>query len=129
MPDMVLASNTSGLSQNIPVAGKAYFEDELAKEATLGSQYPHHVHFASGQKGGLISIPLKSSIKVGEDNTLLLQQRRARESLVNPGYKMYPPGYKMQMVVQEFRPKFAERETTWGWSWRTSKLVKASSSI
>ena len=41
----------SGLSQNIPVAGKAYFEDELAEEATWGSHHPHHVHFANGQKG------------------------------------------------------------------------------
>ena len=41
----------SGLSLNIPVAGKEYFEDELAEEATWGSHHPHHVHFASSQKG------------------------------------------------------------------------------
>ena len=37
----------SSLSQNIPVAGKEYFEDELAEEATWSSHHPHHVHFAS----------------------------------------------------------------------------------
>ena len=41
----------SGLSQNIPVAGREYFEDELAEEATWGSSHPHHVCFASSQKG------------------------------------------------------------------------------
>ena len=61
----------SGLSQNIPVAGKAYFEDELTEEAIWGSHHPCHVCFASGQKGDLKSTPLKSSVKVGEDNTLL----------------------------------------------------------
>ena len=38
----------SDLSQNIPAAGKAYFEDELAEEITWGSWHPCHVHFASG---------------------------------------------------------------------------------
>ena len=33
----------SGLSQNIPVAGKEYFKDELAEEATWGSNHPCHV--------------------------------------------------------------------------------------
>ena len=50
----------SSLSQKIPVAGKAYFEDELAEEATWDSHHPCHVHFASSQKGGLTSTPLKS---------------------------------------------------------------------
>ena len=90
----------SSLSQNIPVAGKAYFEDELAEEATWGSHHPHHVHFASGQKGGLTSKPLKSSVKVWEDNTLLPQQRRARQSLKNAA--MCPPRYEMLMAMQEF---------------------------
>ena len=43
----------SGLSQNIPVAERQYFEDKLAEEATWGSNHPHHVHFASSQKGGV----------------------------------------------------------------------------
>ena len=42
----------SCLSQNIPVAGREYFEDELAEEATWGSHHPHHVHFANNPKGG-----------------------------------------------------------------------------
>ena len=41
----------SSLRQNILAAGKAYFEDDLAEEATWGSHHPCHVHFASGQKG------------------------------------------------------------------------------
>ena len=60
----------SSLSQNILVEGKAYFKDEFVEEATWGSHHPCHVHFASSQKGGLTSTPLKSSVKVGEDNTL-----------------------------------------------------------
>ena len=87
----------SGLSQNIPVAGKAYFEDELSEEATWGSHHPHHVHFASTQKGGLTSTPLKSSVNVGEDNILLPQQKKARESLLNT--TACPPGYEMQMAM------------------------------
>ena len=90
----------SGWRQNIPVAGKAYFEGELAEETIWGLHHPHHVCFGSGQKGGLTSTPLKSSVKVGEDNTFLPQQRRARESLMNAA--MCPPGYKMHMAVQEF---------------------------
>ena len=90
----------SSLSQNIPVAGKAYFEDELAEEATWGSHHPHHVCFVSSQKGGLTSTPLKSSVKVGEENILLPQQRKARESLMSN--TVCPPRYDMQRVVQEF---------------------------
>ena len=90
----------SSWSQNIPVAGKAYFEDELAEEATWGSHHPHHVCFANSQKGGLTFTPLKSSVKVGENNILLPQQRKARESLMNT--TACPPRYKMWMAVQEF---------------------------
>ena len=90
----------SGLSQNILVTGKAYFEDELAGEATWSSHHPSHVHFASSQKGGLTSTPLKSAVKVGEDKTLLPQQRRARESLMNT--TTCPPRHKMWMAMQEF---------------------------
>ena len=79
------------------MAGKAYFEDELAEEATRGSHHPCNVHFTSGQKGGLIPTPLKSSMKVGEDNTLLHQQRRAREIFMNTA--MCPPKYKMHMAA------------------------------
>ena len=40
----------SGLSQNIPAAGKAYFEDELAEEATWGSQHPCHMFLPVGRR-------------------------------------------------------------------------------
>ena len=51
-------------------------------------------------EGRLTYTPLKSAVKVGEDNTLLPQQRRARESLMNT--TICPPVYKMQMAMQEF---------------------------
>ena len=66
----------------------------------MGSHHPHHVHFASGQKGDLTSTPLKSSVRVGQDNILLPQHRKARESLVNPA--MCPPRYEIQMAAQQF---------------------------
>ena len=55
----------SGISQNIPVAGREHFEDELSEEATLGSNHPHRVCFAGSEKGGFTSTPLKSAAKVG----------------------------------------------------------------
>ena len=82
------------------MAGKAYFENELAEEATWVSHHPCHVCFASSQEEGLTSTPLKSSVKVGEDNILLPQQRKARESLMNT--TVCPPRYEMQMAAQEF---------------------------
>ena len=72
----------SGLSQNIPVAGRQYFEYELAEEATWGSNHPCHVCFAGSEKGGFTSTPLKSAAKVGEDYSLLPQQKQARQSLL-----------------------------------------------
>ena len=87
----------SGLSQNIPVAGRQYFENELAEEATWGSHHPCHVCFVNNPKGGLTSTPLRSSVRVGEDNILLPQQKKARESLMNT--TTCPPGYDMQMAV------------------------------
>ena len=90
----------SGLSQNIPVAGRQYFEDELAEEATWGSNHPHHVCFVSSQKGGFTSTPLKSAAKVEEDYSLLPQQKQARESLLTS--TVSPPGYDMQMAAWEF---------------------------
>ena len=56
----------SSLSQNIIVA----------EEATWGSHYPHHVCFASSQKGGLTSTPLKSSVKVGETPACSLNREK-----------------------------------------------------
>ena len=61
----------SRISQNIRVAGREHFEDELAEEATWGSNHPCHVHFAGSEKGGSTSTPLKSAARVGEDYTLL----------------------------------------------------------
>ena len=76
------------------------FEDELAEEATWGSNHPHHVCFAGSEKGGFTSTPLKSAAKVGEDYSLLPQQRKARESLLTS--TISPPGYDMQMAVCKF---------------------------
>ena len=90
----------SGLSQNIPVVGRQYFEDELAEEATWGSNHPCHVHFAGSEKGSFTSTPLKSAAKVGEDYSLLPQQNQARQSLLTSAVS--PPSYGMQMAVQEF---------------------------
>ena len=90
----------SSISQNIPVAGRQHFEDELAEEATWGSNHPHHVHFAGSEKGGLTSTPLKSAAKVGEDSTLLPQQKQARQSLLSS--TVSPPSYDMQMAACKF---------------------------
>ena len=96
------------MSQNILVAGKSFFKDELAEEATWGSQYPCHVHIANEQKMVLTFTPLKPSAKIGKNNILLPQQRRARKNLINP--VLCPPRYEMQMAAQEFHnlhePKF-----------------------
>ena len=83
-----------------PEAGREHFEDELAEEATRGSNHPHHVHFAGSEKGGFTSIPLKSAARVGEDYTLLPQQKQARENLL--ANTVSPPKYSMQMAVREF---------------------------
>ena len=90
----------SSLSQNIPVAGRQYFEDELAEEATWGSNHPCHVHFAGSEKGGFTSTPLKSAAKVGEDYSLLPQQKQARQSLLTS--TVSPPKHDMQMAVCKF---------------------------
>ena len=91
----------SRISQNIPVAGREHFEQELADEATWGSNHPHHVHFAGSEKGGFTSTPLKPAARVGENYTLLPQQEQARQSLL--ASTLSPPEYSMQMAVWEFR--------------------------
>ena len=91
----------SGITQNIPVAGREYFEDELAEEATWGSNHPCHVHFAGSEKGGFTSTPLKPAARVGENYTLLPQQEQARQDLL--ANTVSPPGYDMQMAVWEFQ--------------------------
>ena len=90
----------SGISQNIPVAGRQHFEDELVEEATWGSNHPHHVDLAVSEKGGFTSTPLKAAVKVGEDYSLLPQQKQARQSLLSS--MVSPPGYDMQMAAHEF---------------------------
>ena len=90
----------SGISQNIPVAGRQHFEDKLAEEATWGSNQPHHVCFAGSEKGGFTSIPLKSAAKVGEDYSLLPEQKQARQNLL--AGTVSPPGHSMQMAACEF---------------------------
>ena len=90
----------SGISQNIPVAGRLHFEDELAEEATWGTNNPHNVHFAGSEEGGFTSTPLKSVGKVGEDSSLLPQQKQARQNLL--ASTVSPPKHSMQMAVCEF---------------------------
>ena len=54
--------HTSGLSQGILVGGRAYFEYELAEEATWASHnYLHHVHFAADLQGGIHIYPIEIS--------------------------------------------------------------------
>ena len=70
------------------------------KRPHWGSNHPCHVCFASSWKEGLTSTPLKSAVKVGEENSLLPQQRKARESLLKS--TVCPPKYDMQMAAWEF---------------------------
>ena len=101
MPDVEPAYNICwAISQNIPVAGRQHFEDELAEEATWGSNHPCHVCFAGSVKGGFTSTPLKPATRVGEDYTLLPQQKQARENLL--ANTVSPPSYDMQMAAWEF---------------------------
>ena len=60
--------------------------------------------FAGSEKGGFTSTPLKSAARVGEDYTLLPQQKQARENLL--ANTVSPPKYSMQMPAHEFcKPK------------------------
>ena len=53
-------AHASGISQDIPVAGRSNFKNELAKEARWNAyQHPQHVHFDSNPQGGLTSTPLR----------------------------------------------------------------------
>ena len=82
------------------MAGREHFEDELAEEATWGSNHPHHVHFAGSEKGVFTSTPLKSAAKVGEDYTLLPQQKQGRQNLLSSTVSQ--PKYSMQMAACKF---------------------------
>ena len=82
-------AHASAISQDIPVAGRSNFENELAEEATWTlHNNPRHVHFASNPQGGFTSTPRRHLEGDGV---------RAR---LNPD--AYPPGYEMKVVVQEF---------------------------
>ena len=97
----------SSLSQNIPVAGRQYFEDELAEEATWGSNHPCHVCFAGSEKGGFTSTPLKSAGKVRENYSLFPQQKQARESLLTS--TVSPPRYDMKWLHENFASCMSQR--------------------
>ena len=52
------------------------------------------------RRGGLTLTPLKPPAKIRENNTLLPQQRRSTEYVINS--TLCPPEYEMQMVAEEF---------------------------
>ena len=82
-------AHASGISQDILVAGRSNFENELAKEATWTMHHhPRQVHFTSNPQGGFTSTPRRHPEEV---------RLRAR---LNPD--AYPPGYEMKVVAQEF---------------------------
>ena len=82
-------AHASGISQNIPVAGRSNFQNELAKEAAwVLHNHPCHVHFASNPQGGFTSTPRRHP---EEDRSM---------ARVNP--VTYPPRYEMKVAVQEF---------------------------
>ena len=84
------AAHASGILQDIPVIGRTQFENELAKEATWNMhQHLHHVHFASHPQGRFTSTPLRHP-----------EEDRAK-ARISP--EVYPLGYGMKVVVQEFR--------------------------
>ena len=71
----------SSSSQNIPVVGKAYFEDELTEEATWGSHHPHHVCFASGQKWVWHLQPWSLQWKLGKITPWSLNRKEPEKAL------------------------------------------------
>ena len=95
MPGMINArrgaalAHASGISQDILVAGRSNFENELAKEATW-TLHHHlcHVHFTSNPQGGFTSTPRRHP----EEDRLMAR--------VNPA--TYPPRYEMKVAVEEF---------------------------
>ena len=52
--------HASGISQDIPVTGRAHFENKLAEEATWASHHQlHYVYFALDPQRGFTSTPRK----------------------------------------------------------------------
>ena len=85
-----VVAHASRISQDIPVAGRTLFENELAEEATWNIQHhPCHVHFASDPQGRFTSTPLRHP-----------EEDRAK-ARISP--EVYPPGYGIKVAVQEFR--------------------------
>ena len=88
LPGMVNArwgaalAHASAISNDILVAGRSQFENELAKEATWASHnHPCHVHFALDPQGGFISTPKR-----------YLKENKSMARF-NPA--TYPPMYEM----------------------------------
>ena len=82
-------AHTSGISQDIPITGRADFEIELAEEATwVSHSHPCHVHFASNPQVGFTSTPRK------------YPEEQRPQARLNPA--TYPPRYEMKMVMHEF---------------------------
>ena len=82
-------AHASGISQDILVAGRSNFENELAKEAAWVLHNDlHHVHFTSNPQGEFTSTPRRHP---EEDRSM---------ASVNP--VTYPHRYEMKVAVQEF---------------------------
>ena len=78
-----------GIFQDILVASRSNFENEMVKEATwVLHNHPCHVHFTSNPQEGFTSTPRRHP---EEDRSM---------ARVNP--VTYPSGYEMKVVVQEF---------------------------
>ena len=85
-----VVAHASRISQDIPVAGRTLFENDLAKEATWNIQHhPHHVHFASNPQERFTSTPLRHP-----------EEDRAK-ARISP--EVYPPVYGIKVAAQEFR--------------------------
>ena len=82
-------AHASGIFQDIPVAGRSNFENELAKEAAwMLHNHPCYVHFAFKPQGDFTSTPRRH---LEEDRSM---------ARVNP--VTYPPRYEMEVAAQEF---------------------------
>ena len=66
----------------------------------MGLKSSCHVCFPDSEKGGFTSTPLKPAARVGENYTLLPQQKQARQNLFSS--MVSQPEYSMQMAAHEF---------------------------
>ena len=84
-----VVAHASRILQDILVAGRTLFENELAKEATWNMQHhPCHVRFASDPQGRFTSTPLRHP-----------EEDRAKARISS---EVYPPRYGMKVAAQEF---------------------------